>query len=56
MNKARSVFLWAIVAILGIVLITLPVSPQAQMIAGLGVVALMGIIKLLNAHGVWRLI
>ncbi|CAD7051801.1 cellulose synthase catalytic subunit (UDP-forming) [Pseudorhizobium halotolerans] len=56
MNKARSIFLWAIVAIFGIVLITLPVSPQAQMIAGLGVVALMGIIKLLNAHGVWRLI
>ncbi|CAD7049945.1 cellulose synthase catalytic subunit (UDP-forming) [Pseudorhizobium endolithicum] len=56
MHKARSVFLWAMGAICGIVLITLPVSPQAQMIAGLGVVALMGIIKLLNAHGVWRLI
>lgn len=56
MHRARSVFLWAIVAILEIALITLPVSLQAQLIAGISVVALMGTIKILNAQGTWRLV
>ncbi|MDY6961123.1 MAG: UDP-forming cellulose synthase catalytic subunit [Pseudomonadota bacterium] len=56
MHKARSVFLWAIVAILEIALITLPVSLQAQLIAGISVVTLMGTIKILNAQGTWRLV
>ncbi|MBU1317214.1 MAG: UDP-forming cellulose synthase catalytic subunit [Alphaproteobacteria bacterium] len=56
MHRARSVFLWAIVAILEIVLITLPVSLQAQLIAGISVVTLMGTIKILNAQGTWRLV
>jgi cellulose synthase (UDP-forming) len=56
MHRARSVFLWAIVAIFEIVLITLPVSLQAQLIAGISVVTLMGVIKILNAQGTWRLV
>lgn len=56
MHKARSILVWAIVAICVIVLITLPVSLQAQLIAGVSVVALMAIIKMLNAQGTWRLV
>jgi cellulose synthase (UDP-forming) len=56
MHKARSILVWAIVAICEIVLITLPVSLQAQLIAGVSVVALMAVIKMLNAQGTWRLI
>ncbi|MCO5734160.1 UDP-forming cellulose synthase catalytic subunit [Rhizobium sp. SSA_523] len=56
MQKARSVFLWAVVAIFEIALITLPVSLQAQLIAGISVVTLMGVIKILNAQGTWRLV
>ncbi len=56
MLKARSVILWAIVAIFEIVLITLPVSLQAQLIAGISVVTLMSVIKILNAQGTWRLV
>ena len=56
MHRARSVFLWAIVAICEIVLITLPVSLQAQLIAGISVVTLMAVIKILNAQGTWRLV
>ncbi|MFN7101686.1 MAG: UDP-forming cellulose synthase catalytic subunit [Pseudorhizobium sp.] len=56
MHRARRVILWAIVAIFEIVLITLPVSLQAQLIAGISVVTLMGVIKILNAQGTWRLV
>ena len=56
MLKARSVILWAIVAIFEIVLITLPVSLQAQLIAGISVVTLMSVIKIFNAQGTWRLV
>lgn len=56
MHRARSVILWAFVAIFEIVLITLPVSLQAQLIAGISVVTLMSVIKILNAQGTWRLV
>lgn len=56
MQKARSILVWAIVAVCGLVLITLPVSLQAQLIAGISVVSLMGVIKFLDAQGTWRLV
>lgn len=56
MQKAIKFFLWAFVAICEIILITLPVGAQAQFVAGIAIVALMGLIKMSKAQGTWRLI
>jgi cellulose synthase (UDP-forming) len=56
MHKARSILIWAVVALCVIVLVTLPVNLQAQLIASITVVAVMAIIKGLKGEGTWRLI
>ena len=56
MQIAGKFFLWALVAISELLLITLPVGAQAQFIAGIGIVALMALIKVRSAQGPWRLI
>ena len=56
MRKARSVVLWALVTICLVVLITLPVNLQTQLIASITVVSVMGVIKILKAEGTWRLV
>lgn len=56
MQTARSILIWAAVSICGIVLITLPVNLQTQLIASTVVVTFMAAIKLLKAQGTWRLI
>jgi cellulose synthase (UDP-forming) len=45
MHKARSILIWAVVSLCVIVLITLPVSLQTQLIASITVVAFMAVIK-----------
>ncbi|WFU08180.1 UDP-forming cellulose synthase catalytic subunit [Rhizobium sp. CB3090] len=56
MHTARSILMWIAVSLCGIVLITLPVNLQTQLIASTAVVAFMAIIKILKAQGTWRLI
>ncbi|WP_028752895.1 UDP-forming cellulose synthase catalytic subunit [Rhizobium leucaenae] len=56
MHKARSILMWIVVSLCGIVLITLPVNLQTQLIASTAVVTFMAIIKILKAQGTWRLI
>jgi cellulose synthase (UDP-forming) len=56
MHKARSILIWAVVAICVVALVTLPVNLQAQLIASITVVAVMAIIKGLKGEGTWRLI
>ncbi|QFY62862.1 UDP-forming cellulose synthase catalytic subunit (plasmid) [Rhizobium grahamii] len=56
MHKARSILIWALVSLCVIVLITLPVNLQTQLIASISVVACMAIIKGLNGGGTWRLV
>jgi cellulose synthase (UDP-forming) len=56
MHKARSILIWAVVAVCVITLVTLPVNLQTQLIASITVVAVMAIIKGLKGEGTWRLI
>ena len=56
MHTARSILIWVVVTLCGIVLITLPVNLQTQLIASTAVVTFMAIIKILKAQGTWRLI
>ncbi len=56
MHTARSILIWAVIALCGIVLITLPVNLQTQLIAGTVVVTIMAIIKVLKRQGTWRLV
>lgn len=56
MQTARSILIWAVIALCGIVLITLPVNLQTQLIASTVVVTLMAIIKILKRQGTWRLV
>ncbi len=56
MHTARSISAWVVVTLCGIVLITLPVNLQTQLIASTAVVTFMAIIKILKAQGTWRLI
>ncbi|MDE1995713.1 MAG: UDP-forming cellulose synthase catalytic subunit [Rhizobiaceae bacterium] len=52
----RNVLIWGVVSLCGIVMITLPVNLQTQLIASTAVVTFMAIIKLLKGQGTWRLI
>ncbi len=56
MNKVFSVLLWALMSACVILLITLPINLQAQLIAGFVVVVTMMLLKLLRPDGIWRLI
>lgn len=48
MQTARSILIWAVIALCGVVLITLPVNLQTQLIASTVVVTIMAIIKILK--------
>jgi len=56
MRKLRIIALWAIASTVVIALITLPISLQTQLIAGLSVLAVMMVLKLVRSEGIWRLI
>src|SRR5262245_3631862 len=56
MRTAIYVIVWAIIAAVVVVLITLPISLQAHLIAGTIVVSAMIVLKFLRPLGVWRLI
>ena len=56
MSKAIVIGIWALIAIVVILLITLPISLQAHLVAGTVALAAMIVLKLLRAEGVWRLI
>ena len=56
MQKFLVVTLWALISGGVIMLITLPVNLQAQLVAGFVVVTIMAILKLVRPDGIWRLI
>ena len=56
MKTASYIILWACIAAVVALLITLPISLQAHLIAGAIVVAAMIVLKLMRPDGVWRLI
>ena len=56
MRHAGTVILWALVSALVILVITLPINLQTQLIASIAVVTFMALIKVLRAEGIWRLI
>jgi cellulose synthase (UDP-forming) len=56
MQTARSILIWAAVSLCGIVLITLPVNLQTQLIASVVAVTFMAVIKVLKRQGTWRLV
>ncbi len=56
MTKIGFALLWAVAAAAAIFLIGLPISLQAQLIAGSLVVAAMIVLKLVRPEGVWRVI
>ena len=56
MRHFGTIILWAMVSALVILVITLPISLQTQLIASIAVVTVMAVIKVLRAEGIWRLI
>ncbi|MGO4570418.1 UDP-forming cellulose synthase catalytic subunit [Microvirga sp. 2TAF3] len=56
MKKGLIVAFWAVAATLILVLVALPISLQAHLIAGLVVVACMIVLKFFRAQGIWRLV
>lgn len=56
MRNVPSIILWAFMAICVIGLITLPVNLQTQLILSITVVTIMGVLKILDIGGRWRLV
>lgn len=56
MQKLTVILIWALVSIAGLALITLPVSIETQLIAGMSAMFAMMILKLVRPDGIWRLI
>ncbi|MBL0372156.1 UDP-forming cellulose synthase catalytic subunit [Rhizobium sp. KVB221] len=56
MGRIRVVFIWALISLGILAVITLPINLQTQLIASITVVTLMAIIKILRAQEIWRLI
>ncbi|HEV7250773.1 MAG TPA: UDP-forming cellulose synthase catalytic subunit [Shinella sp.] len=56
MRHIGTIILWAMISALVILVITLPINLQTQLIASIAVVTLMAVIKVLRAEGIWRLI
>ncbi|WP_108045729.1 UDP-forming cellulose synthase catalytic subunit [Bosea sp. 124] len=56
MRTASYVIVWAVIAAVVVLMITLPISLQAHLIAGAIVVSAMIVLKFLRPRGVWRLI
>ncbi|MBL8576473.1 MAG: UDP-forming cellulose synthase catalytic subunit [Mesorhizobium sp.] len=56
MQKLMMIVLWALASAMVIMLITLPISLETQLVAGMSVLFAMMILKLLRPDGIWRLI
>jgi cellulose synthase (UDP-forming) len=56
MRRGVIVAFWAVAAVLVVLLVALPISLQAHLVAGLVVVACMIVLKFFRAQGVWRII
>jgi cellulose synthase (UDP-forming) len=56
MSKVATLAAWGIISLALVLVITLPVNLQTQLIASVLVVTFMAVIKLVNAGGKWRLI
>jgi cellulose synthase (UDP-forming) len=56
MRKLLVVLQWALASVAVLALVTLPISLETQLVAGLCVVLAMMILKLLRPDGIWRLI
>src|SRR5690348_5358421 len=56
MRKLTTVMLWAMASAAVMALVTLPISLETQLIAGMSVLVAMMILKLVRPDGVWRLI
>ena len=56
MQKLIMILFWAAASAAGIALITLPVSLDTQLVAGISVLLAMMILKLLRPDGIWRLV
>ncbi|NTS33244.1 UDP-forming cellulose synthase catalytic subunit [Phyllobacterium sp. BT25] len=56
MRKFLIILMWLVTSISVLLLVTLPVNLQTQLIAGASVLFLMMVLKTLNAGGIWRLI
>ena len=56
MSKFGIVLVWALGSAIVLFLVSLPISLQTQLIAGLVMLAAMIVLKFLRPHGIWRLI
>jgi cellulose synthase (UDP-forming) len=56
MSRIITVVIWAFVTLCIVVVITLPINLQTQLIASITVVTLMAVIKILRGQEMWRLI
>lgn len=56
MRRGIIVALWAIAAILVALLVTLPISIQTHLVAGLVVVGFMMVLKFFRLQGIWRIV
>ena len=54
MRHIGTTTLWAVVSALVILVITLPINLQTQLVASIAVVTFMAVIKVLRAEGIWR--
>ncbi len=56
MRTALSAVIWALAALMIVLLVTLPINTRTQLIASTLIVGAMAVIKLVNAEGKWRLV
>ncbi|MCG7393168.1 UDP-forming cellulose synthase catalytic subunit [Microvirga sp. ACRRW] len=56
MRRGALLALWAVAAMLIVLLVALPISLQTHLVAGLVVVACMIVLKFFRAQGIWRVI
>lgn len=56
MQKFGVVVIWAVMSAIVVLLITLPVNLQTQLLVGLAVLLVMMVLKLIRPEGIWRLI
>jgi cellulose synthase (UDP-forming) len=56
MRRLGIIIIWMFTSICVLLLVTLPVNLQTQLIAGATVLSIMMVLKTLNAGGIWRLI
>ncbi|MFB2549596.1 UDP-forming cellulose synthase catalytic subunit [Ensifer soli] len=56
MKHLSVILIWALVSLAVLLLITLPISLQTQLVASIAVVTMMAVIKILRIEGTWRLV